>query len=119
MKKLLRQSQGLISVCIAVVVWWASAGVIHSVDPTAGSYDTGALNGLLMGVVAYMLSVWLAWLVLQLEFPSFLNKYIDHLDLNSWAQDWRVVKPEVRIWFLLAVWTILLCGAIACLLGWR
>ena len=115
MVKFLKKIQGLVSVTLAVGIFLCSGPIVQRIDPTAGAYDIGALNGLAMGIVAYLTAIWISWLVLQMEWPS-LDKYID---FNSWAQDWRVVKPETRIWFLFAVWTVLLTGAILCLLGGR
>jgi len=73
------------------------------------------LQGILLGVLAYLCAVWMAWLILQAEWPT-LDRYID---FSQWAQDWRVIRPEHRVWFLAVVWAILFGGAITCLLAWR
>lgn len=117
MKKLLSTIQGGLSVLIAVglVMAWKAGEWIQHIDPTAGAYDPAVFQGFLLGSVAFLLSVWLAWMVLQAEWPS-LNKYID---FSQWSQDWRVLRPEHRVWYLLAVWAALFGGAITCLLAWR
>lgn len=115
MVKWIKKHQGAVSVAIAIGIFWFGGNLIQAVDPTAGRYDTGAIHGLMMGAVAFLTAGWLAWLVFQLEWPTLNN----HIDFNQWAQDWRVMRPEHRAWFTLAVWAILFLGATACLLGWR
>ena len=111
----LKNHQGIVSLVIGVLAFWFGGNLIQSIDPTAGRYDTGAIHGLITGSVAYLTAVWLAWMVLQIEWPT-LN---EHIDLQKWLQDWRVIRPEQRVWFTLAVWGLLFAGGIACLLGWR
>ena len=117
MKKFSETIQGGLSVLISLVLIlaWKSGQWIQGIDPTAGAYDPSVFQGLLLGAVAFLTSVWLAWMVFQLEWPS-LNKYID---FSQWSQDWRVLRPEHRVWYMLAVWVVLFGGAITCLLAWR
>lgn len=115
MVKWIRNHQGAISLGIGVLVFWFGGNLIQAVDPTAGRYDTGALHGLITGAVAYLTAVWLAWMVLQIEWPT-LN---EHIDLQKWVQDWRTIRPEQRVWMTLAIWGLLFAGAVTCLLGWR
>lgn len=116
-KKFLSKIQGGLSVLIAfsLVLAWKAGEWIQQSNPTSGTYDPAVLQGLLLGSVAFLLAVWMAWLALQVEWPS-LNKYVD---LSQWSQDWRVLKPEHRVWYFLAVWATLFGGAITCLLAWR
>lgn len=116
-RSFLAKIQGGLSVGIAIllVFAWKAGEWIQQVNPTAGTYDPAVFQGMLIGAVAFLAAVWLAWLVLQLEWPT-LNKYID---FSQWSQDWRVLRPEHRIWYLLAVWVALFGGAITCLLAWR
>lgn len=116
-RKILRTLQGGLSALIAValVVAWKAGEWIQEASPTAGAYDPSVIQGLLLGSVAFLLAVWMAWLVLQIEWPS-LNKYVD---FSQWSQDWRVLTPGHRAWYFLVVWVTLFGGAITCLLAWR
>jgi hypothetical protein len=114
-KKFLSKFQGLGSFCIAIIVFWSAAPLIQQCDPSAGTYDRGSLHGLILGASAYLLAVWLAWFVVQMEWPS-INEYIDTL---SWLQDWRSTTRTVRLVIVLCLWCVLFIGAVVCLLGWR
>jgi hypothetical protein len=107
--------QGFWCFLIAGAVFWFSAPLVQEVDPTAGVWDRGSIHGLAIGAATYFLAVWLAWLAFQIEWPSLDG----HIDSNKWAQDWRVVTPQARLWYSAFVWATLFLGAILCLLAWR
>ena len=114
-KKFLSKFQGLGSFCVAISVFWSAAPLIQNADPSAGTYDRGSLHGLILGASAYLLAVWLAWFVVQMEWPS-INEWVDDL---SWLQDWKATSRTTRLSILLCLWCVLFIGAVVCLLGWR
>lgn len=115
MKKFISHLQGVTCFSIASFIFWFSGPIVQHFDPTAGVWDRGSMHGLAIGACAYFLAVWLAWLAFQIEWPS-LDK---HIDENRWLQDMRAMSPASRVWFTLAVWSVLFTGALLCLLSWR
>ena len=114
-KKFFTTIQGFWAFIISASIFWFSGPIVQRFDPTAGVWDRGSIHGLAIGAATYFLSVWLAWIVFQIEWPS-LDR---HIDESKWVQDWRSTSPHIRLLYSFLVWAILFAGAIACLLAWR
>jgi len=109
-KRFLNSWQGWLAGVAAVALFLISPFLIRAYDPTAGVWDGGVLQWLILAIVAAALGVGLMWTLWQIAFPS-TDKAAD-VGLASWFE---AMTPTAKWWavqatflFLLAYWVAIL-----------
>lgn len=110
MNRFLNSWQGWLASALALAVFLASPFLIRAYDPTAGVWDGGVLQWILLAVVAASLGVGLMWTLWQIAFPStdkladaFLQKWFGEM---TGPQKWWAVQGTFL--FLLLYWVLIL-----------
>jgi len=70
MKRLLSSWQGLLAGLTAVFVFIGSGPVLRWLDPTAGVFDAGFLQWIVLASVVYLWGIFMTWIGFQIAFKS-------------------------------------------------
>lgn len=101
--KFLKNWNELISVPIAIVLWFVVPDFVRLIDPTAAFYDAGVLQQILYAVIAVFIFHGLAWLIIKLTFPKVYD-YLDNIleeTLNSpYSSQWEHTKTVLFLFAL-------------------
>ena len=92
-KRFFSSWQGWFAFVIALLVYVASPLLIRVIDPTAGFYDGGHLQRLLLAVVVYSCAIGVVWAGWQIAFPS-TDKAADD-GLSAWFAE---MSPTAKWW---------------------
>lgn len=105
----LRRWNEIITLPLAILLWWLSCDVLRSIDPTAGVYDAGILQVFLLATVGLLFIHALAWLILKIVAPEIYRLLDDYLvKHNSNISEWQKLKFSlVYYWGLFFAWVIL------------
>lgn len=112
MRRWLSSWQGWLAGVCAVFLFLVSPLLIRLYDPTAGVWDGGVLQWLLLAAVAAALGVGLMWTLWQIAFPSTDAEADEGDNLRWWfaqmspAQKWWAVQGTFL--FMLAYWVAIL-----------
>ena len=63
---------------LAFILWWMSPYLLHMVDPTAGTYDSGIFQVILFTIIQFMVYHAVAWIMLKITFPG-IYRHIDEV----------------------------------------
>jgi hypothetical protein len=77
MKNFLKTYNELLSIPIAIVLFFFAPPLYRLIDPGAGQFDAGYFQVLIFAIVAFNVASGVAWLMFRLNFPS-LYKYWDN-----------------------------------------
>lgn len=89
----------LLSIPIALLLWWASPVLIRWLDPTAATYDGGIFQQIIFAVIAVLVFHGMAWLLLKITFPH-VYQYMDTLleqNLKNFNSPSGAAKP-MTLW---------------------
>lgn len=110
MKRFLSSWQGWLAFVFAIGLFIVSPVLIRAFDPTAGVWDGGVIQWLVLAVVAASLGVGFIWSLWQIAFPS-TDKAADE-SLPDWFAQ---MSPAAKWWavqgtflFMLAYWVAIL-----------
>lgn len=113
MKRLLSSWQGLFAGVLAVALYVISPDIIRWQYPTAGTYDGGELQWILLATVVYLWGVFLAWVGWQIAFRS-IDRAADK-QLDSWFENlspafkWIAVQVTFTIMWIAWFVSLKLC----------
>lgn len=83
--------QGLLAGIVAVLIFLASPIFIRKLDPTAGLFDAGFLQWVLLAMVIFFFGIFLTWIGWQLAFRS-MDRWADEHLSDSFAHLPELVK---------------------------
>lgn len=100
-KRFLIQWNELVTIPLAIVIFWLGGAFIRLVDPTAGLFDGGIFQIIIFAVAAFLFLHGIAWLVLRITFPEAF-KYLDEVfevDISDpenkpVPQEWKLTKYQ-------------------------
>lgn len=95
MKRLLSSWQGLLAGILAVILYVISPGLIRWQYPTAGTYDGGELQWILLATVVYLWGIFVSWIGWQIAFRSL--DYAADKQLNIWFGQLSPVKKWLAV----------------------
>jgi hypothetical protein len=108
--KFLKDWNELVTLPLALLLWWYSSSILRLIDETAGVYDVGILQAFLLGTAGILLGHALIWIVIKLsnnEIYRTLDDFLIKNDLTSWQKG----LFSLLYWgFLLVAWAILVAG---------
>lgn len=99
----------VLAIACAALFWW-SGPLFQWLDPSAGTFDAGVIQSLVLGLALFAGCVWAAWVVFSLEFPT-LDRWID---AGRVCDDWEQLRPQQRWGFMLCAFFGLLFAACWC-----
>jgi hypothetical protein len=107
----LKQWSELITLPAAVVLYIVGEAAILNIDNTAGVYDIGIFQALLLATVALLFGHALIWLVIKIAWPEMYDLLDDCITEEKWLTTWQKVSFSLYYWgFLLLSWAILVAG---------
>jgi len=110
LKRILSSWQGWLAFVVALAAFLVSPTLIRAVDPTAGVFDGGIVQFLVLGVVAAALGVGVIWALWQIAFPT-TDKAADEglarwfSEMSSTSKWWAVQGTFLA---MLAYWVAIL-----------
>lgn len=81
-KAFLRQWNELITLPIAMLLWWLSDDIIRWFDPTAASYDGGIFQIILFAIICLFVANGVVWIIIKLTFPGIYDYLDNFLEQN-------------------------------------
>jgi hypothetical protein len=79
--KFFRTWNEVLTLPIALALWYFSPVILRSFDPTAAVYDAGVFQIILFGVIKFLIASFFAWLTIKLQWPK-LYRMLDEFDLS-------------------------------------
>lgn len=109
-RRIVSSWQGLVAGLVALAMFLISPVLLRLYDPTAGLWDAGVLQWLVLATVAFCWGVFIAWVGWQIAFPSTDKAADEHLsawfdEMSPWA---RWVAVQATFVALLALWVAIL-----------
>jgi magnesium-transporting ATPase (P-type) len=110
MKRFFNAWQGWLASLLALALFLASPFIIRAYDPTAGVWDGGVLQWLLLAVVAAALGVGLMWTLWQIAFPSTDKEADQKIDdwFNAMTSAQKYWAVQGTFLFMLIYWVAIL-----------
>ena len=109
--------QGLTSLMLAITLFIISAPFVRWLDPTAGVYDAGFLQRILLGAVTFFAVRAFAWFGFQQDFKT-CDKFIDS-NRKGFSAKWREFlshsPPPTILLFIVALIIFEMLLAFACI----
>ena len=72
----------LISLPLAMVLWYFSADLIRIVDVTAAAYDGGVFQIYLFAFIGLLIANFVTWIMLKINFPGIYHYLDNFLEQN-------------------------------------
>ena len=83
----------VITLPLAMILWYYSADLIRFFDPTAAAYDGGIFQIILFTVIQVLVYNAVAWLIIKITFPD-IYKYLDSfLEANL-----KLSREHITVW---------------------
>lgn len=103
-----------LTLLIAFLLFFLSPPFFRLFDPTAGSYDAGVLQLIILAIVALCVFQSFTWLVMRIVWPS-IRAYLENdfvFDFNT-LQPWQKITVSLFVYFLPYLFLVLLYRAIS------
>lgn len=75
-KRFISNWNEIITIPLALVLWYLSPTFLRWLDPTAATFDSGVLQNYLLAAIGLLLFNGVAWLIVKLTFPG-IYRYLD------------------------------------------
>ena len=114
LRNFLRQWNELLSLPVAIILWYFIPYILRWVDPTAGSYDIGILQVLFLATIGLYFGLAIIWLALKLGAPDIYKKLDECLvNNNDELTKWQKIKFSLYYFLgLLFAWVLLVIAFI-------
>ena len=101
--KILREWNELLTLPVAILLWFLIPKLLIYIDPEAGSYDIGVINAFVLATIGLYIGKTIVWLALKIGAPD-VYRVLDDFLMNN--------KHTITIWqkgiFALSYYSLLL-----------
>ena len=112
-KTFLRQWNELLTLPIAILIWYFSAYLFWHIDPTAGTHDVGIFQTFLIATVGLYFGLTIIWLALKIGAPDIYKKLDDYPVNGKELTKWEKGKFSLAYFLgLLFAWVLLVMAFI-------
>lgn len=111
--KFLRKWNELLTLPLAVILWWWSGDILRWADPMAGVFDAGILQVFLLATIGLLFGHAFIWLTLKLSAPDVYAVLNDYLQNPQDTSPWQKGLFSLIYFFSLFVCWVLLVIALA------
>mgnify|MGYP000472102260 CR=1 FL=1 len=111
--KFLREWNELLTLPVALILWWYSGDILRWIDPMAGVFDAGILQVFLLATIGLLFGHALIWLMLRLSAKEIYSHFDDFLNNNPNISPWQKGLFSLSYFFLLLLSWVLLVNALA------
>lgn len=111
--RFLKEWNELLTMPVALLMWWFSGDILRWVDPTAGVFDAGILQVFLLATIGLLFGHALIWLMLRLSAKDVYDQFDDFLNNNQNITTWQRGVFSLSYFFLLLLSWVLLVNALA------
>ncbi len=87
--KFLREWNELLTLPVAILLWFFIPKLLYQIDPTAGAYDIGVINRFVLATIGLYVGKTVVWLALKIGAPD-VYKVLDSFLMNN--------KHRITIW---------------------
>jgi hypothetical protein len=109
--KFLRTWNELLTIPLALTLWYFSPSLLRWVDPTAATYDYGVFQVILFAIIQFFIFTGVVWVYLKITFPK-LYKYLDDNVGTEMEKDeltkWQKTKTVLSVFGMLLFAIVLL-----------
>lgn len=106
-----------ITIPIALLLWYLSPYLIHLVDSTAATYDTGIFQIILFAIIQLLIFNGIVWLIIRWTFPGiykFLDEALENKILNNGSiSQWEKCKIVLWVFSIYFIAIVLLSRVIS------
>lgn len=107
----IKQWSELITIPAAILLYVIGEVVILTIDNTAGVYDIGVFQALLLATVYLLFGHALIWIVIKIAWSEMYTLLSDCISEEKRLTIWQKVSFSLYYWgFLLLSWAILVAG---------
>jgi hypothetical protein len=109
MRKIIGKHGEILTLPVAILIWYLSPYLLRRIDPTAGAHDIGLFQTFLIATVGLFFGTALIWLFLKLAAPEVYKQLDDYLSNNYKAiTTWERGKFVLSFYLgLLLAWVLL------------
>jgi len=108
----LRKWNEIITLPLAIFLWWFSRDLFRAIDPSAGVYDIGILQVFLLATIGLLFIHALVWIILKIAANDTYNA-LENIHTNSKISPWKKAKYSLcYFWGLLFAWVLLVIALI-------
>jgi len=105
----------LVTIPIALTLWYFSDVFVRWLDPTSATYDAGIFQVILFAIIQFFILSGVIWIYMKITFPK-TYKYLDdalgnNLEKNNMTQ-WEKSKVVLWLFSLLLLAIVLLARVI-------
>jgi len=101
----------LLTLPLALLLWWHSGRILRLIDSSAGLYDIGILQAFLLATAGILFGHALIWLIIKISAPEVYSTLDDFISSNPSLTSWQKGIYSLLYWgFLLLSWAILVAG---------
>lgn len=109
----LKKWNELISIPLAMLIFFISPYLLRSIDPTAGAYDAGIFQILLFAIISFLVCQAMIWIILGMIWPKIREHFetgfnSDFLELTPWQRTKTSLLIYFALFFLLVFCTRIL-----------
>ena len=100
-----------ISIPAGLLLWYFSPMLLHHLDPTAATYDSGIFQIILFTLIQFLIYNGIVWLAIKLNFPGiykFLSTAVEHKSFDSDKSSTPFQKMVIVMW----IFTIYFLGIV-------
>lgn len=104
----------LIFLPIGILMWVFFPQIIHMIDPTAATYDSGIFQIIIFSIIQFFIFTSIVWVYLKITFPGAYRWLDDTLGDNLQKMStWESAKVVLWIFSLLLMTIVLLSRVIS------
>jgi len=90
MKNIREWNEALLLLPISIILFAVTPVLFRWIDPTAGAYDIGILQGLVIATIALFFGKTVVWIALRVASPGVYKKLQNYLMYNkNYISNWQ------------------------------
>ncbi|NPV12665.1 MAG: hypothetical protein HPY57_12840 [Ignavibacteria bacterium] len=101
--KFIKDWNEIITIPIAIILWFTLPYIIRLIDNTAAFYDAGVLQQIVYAIIAVLIFHGLAWILLKITFPKvydYLDNTLEKKYDSYYLSEWEKVKFSLFLFSL-------------------
>lgn len=109
----LKKQNEYLPMIIAVLVFYVSPYVLRAIDPTAGTYDVGVLQVIILTIIMFCVFQSVVWMALKVNWLSIRCYFEDRFSTDfKTLQPWQKIVISLCVYFSLLFALVLLSRVI-------
>lgn len=94
-RKFIVEWHEIVTIPIAVLLWYFSPSILRLMDPTVATYDAGIFQVLLFATISFLFLFGIVWLYIKISFPGVFKFFVKLDDVYMNDED---PKNKLTVW---------------------